>query len=193
MSPESEQLKAARASGSLTNVIGALREEARTELANASTPVREEVGLEDATIRVAAGLAGTKGAERRQALSDVQVGKTVTAQGVAKTQLSRAEKIERVKAWAAPMSEDQREAFILSESFEKLSDRQQEIIAEVFSDISDKAYSDSIGIADVDFDAESPDVDSIIGDEDEDEFDSNEDTDYESQFNPAAWETEGTT
>jgi hypothetical protein len=44
------KLEAARRTGSLTNVIGALREEARTELTNAGTPAREQVGIEDAAI-----------------------------------------------------------------------------------------------------------------------------------------------
>jgi hypothetical protein len=187
----SEKLEAARRTGSLTNVIGALREEARTDLANAAPPAREQLDVVDGALRLANHLAsqGTKGAERRQAMSGVQPGTTVTARGAAKTLLTREQKLERVKAWAAPMSEDQREAFIVSEKFDKLSDRQQEIISEVFSEIADKAYSDSVGIADYDFDQPSVDVDALTADEDtEDEV---ADDDYEAMFNQVEWEAEG--
>jgi hypothetical protein len=96
------KLDIARRKGDLTGAIGAMREEARTELANAGTPAREQVDIVDGSIRLAAHLTeqAKAGAERRQAMGAVQVGKTVTARGVAKTLLSRAEKIERVKAWA---------------------------------------------------------------------------------------------
>jgi hypothetical protein len=171
MTAESEQLKAARASGSLTNVIGALREQAREEQANASTPAREQVGLEDATIRVAAGLAGKTGAERRQALSGVQVGNTVTARGAEKTRSTRAEKLTKAIAAFKDWTQDQRDEYIVSAKFEALSDRQQELLSEAFAQLEDRALEDKLGIESFDFDAESPDVDSIVGDEDVDETD----------------------
>jgi hypothetical protein len=167
--------------------IGKLRDVARTELADAGTTTREQVGLEDAAIRVASGLTGQSGVERRAVLRDVRPGSTVTSKGVAKTQLSRAEKKAKTLAWANGLNEDQREAFIVSEKFDKLSDRQQEMISEVFSEVADKAYSDSVGIADYDFDAETPDVDAIVGDEDDTE-DEVADDDYEAMFNQAEWE-----
>jgi hypothetical protein len=190
------KLEAARRSGSLPNVIGALREDARMEAANAGTPAREQVGLEDAAIRVAAGLTGKSDVERRAVLRDVRPGSTVTSKGVAKTQLSRAEKKAKTLAWANGLSEDQREAFIVSENFDKLSDRQQEMISEVFSEVADKAYSDSIGIADYDFDAETVDVDSLPEDETEnvgDSFEVQEGEDVESfddVFQAVEWEAE---
>jgi hypothetical protein len=78
----------------------------------------------------------------------------------------------------------------VSEKFYALPDAAAEIISEVFGRLEDRAYENSIGIENFDLNGESPEVDSIIGDEDEDEFvdDFNEDTDYESQFNTAAWE-----
>jgi hypothetical protein len=71
MNPESK-LEAARAKGDLTGAIEALREQARAELAAEPASIREQLGLEDSAIRVAVGLAGKTGAERRQAMNDVQ-------------------------------------------------------------------------------------------------------------------------
>jgi hypothetical protein len=78
------KLEAARRKGDLAAAIGALREEARAEMANVGMPVREQVGLEDASIRVATGLAGKSDVERRAALRDLRPGSTVTPQGVEK-------------------------------------------------------------------------------------------------------------
>jgi hypothetical protein len=192
MAAESK-LEAARRTGSLTNVIGVLREEARTELANASTPAREQVGLEDSAIRVAAGLTGKSDVERRATLREVVPGSTVTAKGVGKTQLSRAEKMAKTIAWAESKTEEWREQFIVSDAFEALTDRQQERISEAFSEIADKAYSDSIGIADYDFDQPSIDVDALTADETaEDEVVDDSDSDFEAMFEQAAWEAEQT-
>jgi hypothetical protein len=114
---------------------------------------------------------------------------------VAKTQLSRAEKMAKTIAWAESKTEEWREQFIVSDAFEALTDRQQERISEAFSEIADNAYSDSIGIADYDFDAETPDVDAIVGDEDDGEaIDAaglGED-DYAAIFDDAGWEAEQT-
>src|SRR5439155_7193821 len=114
----SEKLEAARRSGSLTNVIGAMREEARAEAA--TTPAREQVDLIDAAIRVGkvASAAGTKGAERRSIFRELQPGKTVTSQGVAKTGLTREQKFAKTLAWAKGLTEDQRAEFIVSEKFD---------------------------------------------------------------------------
>jgi hypothetical protein len=187
------KLEAARRTGSLTNVIGVLREEARTE-ANAGTSPREQVDIVDGSIRLAAHLTGQgkTGAERRQALSDVKVGSTVTSRGVAKTVLTRAEKLDKTLAWAKGLTKDQREAFIVSEKFDALTDRQQEGISEAFGLIEDRAYEDSIGVANVDLDVDLPDVDAIVGDEDDGdaELDGLFDTDYESLFETAGWEGE---
>jgi hypothetical protein len=191
MTVESERLKAARASGSLTNVIGALREDARTEAANASPPAREQVDIVDGSLRLATHLAGrgTRGAERRQAMNSVQPGTTVTARGAAKTLLTREQKLARVRAWAAPMSEEARTEYLMSDSFDKLSDRQQEIISEVFGDLEERALEDSLGIANVDLDTETPTVDSIIGEEDDTE-DGVADDDYDQLFEASGWESE---
>jgi hypothetical protein len=186
------KLEAARRTGSLTNVIGAMRDEARAELANAGTPVREQVDIVDGSLRLAAHLAGqgTKGSERRQAMNSVQPGTTVTARGAAKTLLSRREKLDRVKTWASPLSEEQRTEYMIGEKYGALSEQAQEIIAEAFGEIEDKAYSDSIGIADYDFDQPSVDVDALTADEDE--GDEVADDDYEAMFNQAEWEAEAT-
>jgi hypothetical protein len=186
------KLDAARRNGDLTAVIGVLREEARTELADAGTPAREQLGLEDATIRVAAGLTGKTDVERRAALREVRPGSTVTSKGVSKTRLSRQEKSARTLAWAKSLSEEQREQFILSERFEGLSDSQQEAISEAFAEITDREYSDSIGIESIDYDSPTPDIDSIVGADDADEADEVDDDDFEAVFEEAAWEAEAT-
>jgi hypothetical protein len=151
--------------------IGKLRDAARVEAAAAPAPVREQVGLEDASIRVAAGLTGKTGAERRQALSGVQVGNTVTARGAEKTRSTRAEKLTKAIAAFKDWTQDQRDEYIVSDKFEALSDRQQELLSEVFSQLEDRALEDKLGIENFDFDDEPPDVDSIVGDEDDDETD----------------------
>jgi hypothetical protein len=181
-----EKLEAARRTGSLTNVIGALREEARADV-NAGTSPREQVDVVDGAIRVAAHLSGQgkTGAERRQALSGVQVGTTVTAQGAAKTLLSRAEKIDRVKAWASSLTEEQRTEYMIGEKYGALSENAQDVIAEAFGQIEDRAYEDSIGVENFDLNGELPDVDAIVGDDDEDEVVDDADDDYEALFEQA--------
>jgi hypothetical protein len=187
-----EKLEAARRQGDLTAVIGALREEARTETANSGTPAREQVDIVDGSIRLSAHLTGQgkTGAERRQALSDVKVGSTVTSKGVAKTQLSRAEKIDRVKAWAAPMTEEQRTEYMIGEQYGSLSDNAQEVIAEAFGQIEERELEDSLGVVNIDFDAPTPDVDAIVGDEEEDdvELDGLTETNYDELFETTGWE-----
>jgi hypothetical protein len=189
---ESEQLRAARASGDLSKVVGVLKAEGIAELAAEPASAREQVGLEDAALRVSAGLTGKSGSERRAVLRDVQVGKTVTTQGVAKTTLTREEKIARTKSWAKTLTEEQRTSYLMSDRFDSLTDRQQELIAEVFGDLEERAFEDSIGIQNIDLDAETPTVDEIVGDDEPDDevVDDNSDVEYEALFNEASWETE---
>ena len=127
--------------------IGRLRDAARAEASSTPAAAREQLGLEDATIRVAAGLAGKNGAERRQVMRDVQVGRTVTPNGrVAKTTLTREEKAARTLSWAKTLTEDQREQFLLSDRFEGLSDSQQEAISEAFAEASDLSTAQASGL-----------------------------------------------
>jgi hypothetical protein len=189
------KLEAARRTGSLTDVITAMREEAGAEAATAGAPAREQLGVEDAAIRTASQLAASgqkPGAERRGVFRAMQPGTTATGAGVSKTLLSRQEKLDRVKAWAVPMSEEARTEYLMSDSFDKLSDRQQEIIATAFGELEERALEDSLGIANVDLDAETPTVDSIIGEEDDDEDEAVDGSDYEAMFNEAEWESEAT-
>jgi hypothetical protein len=177
----SEKLEAARRSGDLTAAIGAMREEAATNAgANAGTPVRGEVDVFDAAVHVSAGMAGKSKAERRQVLRNVQAGMTLTGaahgrvtgkEQVAARRLTRQEKLAKTEAWAKSLSEDQRTEILTSEKFNVLPDRVQEIVAEVFGNLEDRAYEDSIGIENIDLDAQLPDVDAIVGDEDDDETD----------------------
>jgi hypothetical protein len=191
--PESK-LEAARRSGSLTNVIGAMREEAaRTETGNAGTPAREQVDIVDGSLRLAAHLAGqgTKLIDREQTMKGVQLGTTVTARGAAKTQSSRAEKLTKAIALVKGWTEEQRDQFMVSDKFEAMSDRQQELLSEAIAEVQDREYSDSIGIENIDLDAETPSVDSIMGEEDDAE-DEVADDDYEALFQTAEWEAEAT-
>lgn len=125
-------------------------------------------------------------------LSGVQVGTTVTAQGAAKTLLSRAEKLDKTLAWAKGLTEDQREAFIVSEKFDALTNRQQKLISEALGQIEDREYEDSIGVANYDLNGELPDVDAIVGDEEDDETEADGlgEADYEALFETAGWEAE---
>jgi hypothetical protein len=167
MAVESEQLKAARASGDLSKVVGVLKDEGIMEMANAGTTVREQVGLEDSAIRVAAGLAGKSGAERRAALREVRPGSTVTSKGVAKTLLSRAEKISRVKAWASGMSEEARTEYMIGEKYAALSENAQDVIADAFTELENDEYSTPADVSGFDFNAETMDVDQLPEDETE--------------------------
>jgi hypothetical protein len=135
-------------------------------------------------------LAGKTGAERRETLRDVAIGKKVSRNGVEKTRLSREEKSARTLAWATSLTEDQREQFLLGERFEALSNLQQEAISVAVAEATDREYSASIGIEDVDYDAPTPDLDSIVGSADEDEGDEVADDDYDALFQNAEWESE---
>jgi hypothetical protein len=190
MSPESEQLKAARASGDLSKVVGVLKAEGIMEMANAGTTTREQLDVVDGAARLASHLAGqgTKGVDRRQAVNGVQPGTTVTARGAAKTQSSRAEKLGKAIAAFKDWTQDQRDEYIASDKFEALSDRQQELISEAFTQLEDRAYETSIGIENIDFDAETPTVDSIIGEEDDTEDEVVDDSDFDAMFEQAEWE-----
>jgi hypothetical protein len=176
--PESK-LEAARKTGSLANVIGALREEhENTQQSTASG--REEVNEVDGAIRLASHLAemGTKkGAERREAMKDVRIGVTVGAKGVVKTRLTQAEQLAKVLSWSKTLTEAQRHAFITGEKFEELSEHAQGLVADAFGtvDAEELVLEDTVGesfdVATYDLDAELADVDAIAGDEDDDETD----------------------
>jgi hypothetical protein len=171
MAAESK-LEAARRSGSLAAVIGVLREEEAARTANVEEErALEQVDVVDASIRLASQLSatGTKDAERRQSLSAVQPGRTVTGRGVAKTVVSREQKLTRAVAWVKSLTPEQRAQFMSSEGqgFDALSERQQEIISDAFVQVENQEYSTPI--ADFDFEGGSPDVDAIVGDEEEDE------------------------
>jgi hypothetical protein len=157
-----------------------MREEARAELANASTPAREQVGLEDAAIRVAAGLTGKSDVERRTALREVRPGSTVTSKGVAKTLLSRAEKIARVKTWAASMTEEARTEYMIGEKYAALSENAQDVIAEAFGELENDEYSTPFNVSSYDFEAETVDVDSLPDEGEDGEFEVQEGEDVES-------------
>jgi hypothetical protein len=151
--------------------IGKLREQARAEASAEEEPALEQVDLVDSAIRVAAQLSatGTKGADRRQAISAVQPGRTVTGRGVAKTVVSREQKLARAVSWVKTLTPEQRGQFMSSEGqgFDKLSEQQQEIISDAIVQVENSEYSTPI--ADFDFEAGTPDVDAIVGDEVEDD------------------------
>jgi hypothetical protein len=106
--------------------------------------------------------------------------------------LTRQEKMDKALAWAKTLTEDEREKFIVSDKFDALTDRQQEGISEAFGLIEDRAYEDSIGVANVDLDAELPDVDAIVGDEDDGPIDASDlsEADYAAIFEEAGWQGE---
>jgi len=99
--------------------------------------------------------------------------------------LSRAEKIDRVKAWASSLTEEQRTEYMIGEKYGALSENAQDVIAEAFGQIEDRAYEDSIGIENFNLNGELPDVDAIVGDDDEDEVVDDADDDYEALFEQA--------
>jgi hypothetical protein len=159
--------------------IGQLRDKARAEAAATPAPTREQVSVEDAAIRTASLLAagGQKpGAERRSIFNDMKPGMTVNAKGVAKTTLSRQEKIDRVKTWASSLTEEARTEFMMGDKYDSMSEKAQDIIGLVFGDLEERAYEDSIGVQNIDvqnidLDTPTPEVDDIIGEDEEDETD----------------------
>jgi hypothetical protein len=164
------RLEIARRKGDLAGAIGALRENARAETASAEEPIREQVDIVDSAIqrdpcRRRTIRDGTKGAERRAAISDVQVGETVTPQGVAKTVLTREQRLRKTVTWLKGLTPEQREQFILSEKFDNLTDRQQELISDAIAEVDNSEYSTPV--ADIDLEAEPIDIDSLPEDETE--------------------------
>jgi hypothetical protein len=161
------KLEVARRKGNLAAAIGALREEARASSGNDEEPAREQVDIVDSAIRISAGLSarGTKGAERRQAMNDVQVGKTVSPEGVSRTVLTREQRLQKTVTWLKGLTPEQRDHFTASENFESLSDRQQELISDAFTEVDNSEFSTDI--ADIDFEAEPVDIDSLPEDETE--------------------------
>jgi hypothetical protein len=124
---------------------------------------------------------------------DLRPGTTATATGVSKTLLTRAEKKARVREWADSMTEEARTEYMIGEQYASLSENAQDIIAEAFGEIEERAYEDSIGIENIDFDVPTPEVDDIVGDSEDTEDEAADDdyeTDYETMFNQAEWEGE---
>jgi hypothetical protein len=172
--------------------IGKLRDEARAEAVTAGSPAREQLDVVDGSIRVVAGLAGKSDVERRATLRDVRPGMTVTAQGAAKTVRSRTEQLDTALGWAKTLSPEQRERFIVSERFDALSDWQQEILSKAFGQAEAESYEESTGVESFNLDAPTPDVDAIVGYEDDDESDGELDalgeSNFDELFNQTPWE-----
>jgi hypothetical protein len=193
----------------LVRRIGKLREDARTETANAGTPVRGDVDLFDAAVHVSAGMAGKPKAERRQALRNVQVGMTLTGaahgrvtgkEQVTARRLTRQEKLAKTEAWAKTLTEEQRTEYMIGEQYGALSENAQDIIAEVFSQIEDNelVLEDTVGKSfdpvTYNFDAELVDPDQLADEDDGEAIDAaglGED-DYAAIFDDAGWEAEQT-
>jgi hypothetical protein len=177
--------------------IGKLREAARVEGTTEPTPVRPSKDLVDAAIATTAQLAaaGTKGAERRQAIGAVQVGSMMTEKGAEPRRLTRAEKVAKAEAWGSTLDEEARTAFIISEKFNELSDSAQEAISTAWANLDEKEAADEVGAmfdleAAASVDTASVDIDELTAADDaEDEV---TDDDYEAMFNQAEWESEAT-
>jgi hypothetical protein len=148
--------------------IGRLREEARTTEADTASG-REELNEVDGAIRLASHLAATgtkKGPERRGAMRDLRPGVTVGAEGVVKTQLTRAEKLVKVVALVKGWSEEQREQFMLGEKYAAMSENAQDVFADAIAQVDNSEFS-TTDIANIDLEAEPVDIDSLPEDETE--------------------------
>jgi hypothetical protein len=187
-------LEEARRRGDLAGAIGALREQANvTETDTASG--REQVNEVDGAIRLASHFAaiGTKqGPERRGAMRDIRPGVTIGAKGVVKTKPTRAQKAARTKDWASSLTDEQREAFMTGERYAALSESAQDLIADVFAEVENDAFSTTeadVPVANIveAAEAEVPEVDDIVSDEDE-AIEVDEGTDYDALFEEAGWE-----
>jgi hypothetical protein len=193
----SEKLEAARRKGDLTGAIGALREEARTTETD-TTSGREQFNEVDGAIRLASHLAaaGTKqGPERREAMRGVRPGVTVGAKGVVKTKPTRAQTFARTKEWASSLTDQEREAFMTGERYAALSENAQDLIADVFAEVENDAFSTTeadVPVANIveAADAEVPEVDDLVGDEDEETVEFDEGMDVDALVEQAGWESE---
>jgi hypothetical protein len=104
--------------------------------------------------------------------------------------LTRQEKLDKTLAWANGLTADQREAFIVSDKFETLTDRQQEGISEAFGQ-ADEQEASATDLTEYDFDAEPVDVEALTADDDDEsdaELDGLGETDYDELFNQTGWE-----
>jgi hypothetical protein len=190
------KLEAARRKGDLVGAIGALREEARTTETD-TAPGREELNEVDGAIRLASHLAATgtkKGPERREAMRDVRPGVTVGVKGVVKTKPTRAQTFARTKGWAVSLTDQEREAFMTGERYAALSESAQDLIADVFAEVENDAFSTTeadVPVANIveAAEAEVPDVDELVRDEDEeDEVEFDESMDIDALVEQAGWE-----
>jgi hypothetical protein len=166
----------------LVTRIGRLRIEAELDSPEPRAPAREQLGVEDAAIRIAANMAGKSDVERRAALREVQPGATITAEGASKTRLTREEKLAKTKAWAETLDEEARAAYLVSDSFFAKSERAQQFIEEAFEAIDGAVNEDNAG-TEVDWAIQAIEQDApyvTVDDEDEDTEDQ--------QFTPLPWE-----
>jgi hypothetical protein len=141
---------------------------------------REQLGVEDAAIRIAAGLTGKSDAERRAAFRAVQPGATVTAEGTSKTRRTREELLADTKAWAETLDEEARAEYLSGDKFAAKSERAQKLIEEAFDQLDGSSDQFAAG-DDGDWSLEALDQDQDADDGDED--------DTELEFSPVLpWE-----
>jgi hypothetical protein len=119
----------------LVTRIGRLRLEAELDSQEPRAPAREQLGVEDAAIRVAANMAGKSDVERRAAFREVQPGATITAAGASKTRLTRDEKLAKTKAWAETLDEEARAEYLAGDKFAAKSEHAQKLIEEAFDQL----------------------------------------------------------
>jgi hypothetical protein len=90
------------------------------------------------------------------------------------------------------MTEEARTEYMIGEKYGALSENAQTVIAEAFDELDSRAEEEALGVANYDLNGELPDVDEIVGDEDEEAIDAaglGED-DYAAIFEEAGWEAE---
>jgi hypothetical protein len=159
----------------LVTRIGRLRIEAELDSSEPRASAREQLGVEDAAIRVAANMAGKSDVERRAAFREVHPGATITAEGASKTRRTHDEILADTKAWAKGLTEEQRTEFLIGEKFAAKSEGAQKIIEEAFDQLDSSSGEFAVG-DEVDWSLEALDQD-----EDED--------DTELEFSPVLpWE-----
>jgi hypothetical protein len=132
----------------LVTRIGRLRIEHELDTPEPGAPAREQLGVEDAAIRVAAGLTGKSDAERRAAFRAVQPGATVTAEGTSKTRRTREELLADTKAWAETLDEEARAEYLSGDKFAAKSEHAQKLIEEAFDqlDSSSNEFADEVDL-----------------------------------------------
>jgi hypothetical protein len=209
------KLEAARRSGDLTKVMGALREQEQGKTGAIVSDIDASFGTVANPQLIAVGMMRDLGAtdlgagEGKTVIVDnrpvekdspklvaarrtgnlarvIQASRTPAAA----RKLTRQEMIGRVKAWASTLTEEQRTEYMIGEKYGALNENAQDVIAEAFGQVDEQEAS-ATDLTEYNFDTELVDVEALPADDDDEadaELDGLGETDYDELFNQTGWE-----